>query len=560
MTRCGVAIGNHPIYPAVEHLTGVSIFVMAKGRIWAKKGLDTPSASIKPAGATQKKQIDSKSRILKMREGGKAKRNARGAIIKAAEYASSVPEESVVRVQPDRRWFGNTRVVGQAQLDKFRAEIGAKRADPYSVLLKQSKLPMSLLTDSKKAPKGNLLQVENFGYTFGAKSQRKRPRLMVGTMEELARQANQASSDVKHLDTGQTLSQEDRPEASHPIFQKGQSKRIWNELFKVIDSSDVLVHVLDARDPFGTRCKAVETYIGAEAPHKHLVFLLNKADLIPSKVCQQWIKRLARERPTLAFHASINNSFGRGALIALLRQFAKLHPDKKQISVGFVGYPNVGKSSIINTLRQKAVCSVAPIPGQTKVWQYVTLMKRIYLIDCPGVVPAGQDEGTETEKILRGVVRVEHVECPEEHITAVIRRVLPEHLSRTYNNILVPHFETKDPSAPVTPQEQSQTEEFLGRLAQKCGKLLKGGEPDIRTIAIMVINDWLRGRIPYFTPVPRMEGDASNGDNEQEHGESDGKQQQDDELSRSTQLSEDEPSLQVNLDELEQFYSDKDDE
>jgi nuclear GTP-binding protein len=56
-----------------------------------------------------------------------------------------------------------------------------------------------------------------------------------------------------------------------------------------------------------------------------------------------------------------------GALIQLLRQYATLHKDKKQISVGLVGYPNVGKSSVINTLRQKEVCKVAPIPGETKV-------------------------------------------------------------------------------------------------------------------------------------------------------------------------------------------------
>lgn len=46
--------------------------------------------------------------------------------------------------------------------------------------------------------------------------------------------------------------------------------------------------------------------------------------------------------------------------------------DKKQISVGVVGYPNVGKSSIINTLRSKKVCKVAPIPGETKVRQLAT--------------------------------------------------------------------------------------------------------------------------------------------------------------------------------------------
>jgi nuclear GTP-binding protein len=73
------------------------------------------------------------------------------------------------------------------------------------------------------------------------------------------------------------------------------------------------------------------------------------------------------------------------------------------ISVGFVGYPNVGKSSVINTLRTKKVCKAAPIPGETKVWQYITLMKRIFCIDCPGVV-YNKTEDTPTDLVLKGVV------------------------------------------------------------------------------------------------------------------------------------------------------------
>ncbi len=64
----------------------------------------------------------------------------------------------------------------------------------------------------------------------------------------------------------------------------GQSRRIWAELYKVIDSSDVVVHVLDARDPLGTRCRAVEKYLRKEASHKHLIFILNKCDLVPTWV------------------------------------------------------------------------------------------------------------------------------------------------------------------------------------------------------------------------------------------------------------------------------------
>jgi nuclear GTP-binding protein len=166
--------------------------------------------------------------------------------------------------------------------------------------------------------------------------------------------------------------------------------------------------VLDARDPAGTRSSHIENFLRTEKPHKQLVFVLNKVDLVPTWVTQRWVALLSTEYPTVAFHASLNNSFGKGTLINLLRQFAKLHADKKQISVGFIGYPNVGKSSVINTLRSKKVCKVAPIAGETKVWQYITLMRRIYLVDCPGVVYPSAE--TDSEKVMKGVVRVENVQ------------------------------------------------------------------------------------------------------------------------------------------------------
>jgi nuclear GTP-binding protein len=175
-------------------------------------------------------------------------------------------------------------------------------------------------------------------------------------------------------------------------------------------------------------------------------------------------------------------------LIQLLRQFSSLHSDRKQISVGLIGYPNTGKSSIINTLRKKKVCTVAPIPGETKVWQYVTLMKRIYLIDCPGVVPPNQND-TEEDILLRGVCRVENVDNPEQYIPAVLRRVQPRHLERTYG--------VKEPTDAI---------DFLSRLARKGGRLLRGGEPDLDGVAKMVINDFLRGKIPWFTPPPKGDG------------------------------------------------------
>lgn len=146
------------------------------------------------------------------------------------------------------------------------------------------------------------MEVESapFGDTFGPKAQRKRVKLGVGSLEDLAGDSTKKHEQyLERLEQAKLLSgksgleeqvgeaaPEDAilPSAAEPIFLKGQSKRIWNELYKVIDSSDVVIHVLDARDPLGTRCRSVEKYIREEAPHKHLIFVLNKCDLVPTGV------------------------------------------------------------------------------------------------------------------------------------------------------------------------------------------------------------------------------------------------------------------------------------
>ncbi|KAM3933400.1 nucleolar GTP-binding protein 2 [Leptodactylus fuscus] len=420
----------------------------------------------------------------------KERRNNRGQVIKTLQYQSSVASGTVARVEPNIKWFGNTRVIKQSSLQKFQDEMDAVMKDPYKVVMKQSKLPMSLLYDRKKPhnAKVHILDTETFETTFGPKSQRKRPNLAVGDVQELLQNA-ETLADNYDQGKDRDLVTEDtgvREEAREEIYKKGQSKRIWGELYKVIDSSDVVIQVLDARDPMGTRSPHIEAYLKKEKPWKHLLFVLNKCDLVPTWATKRWVARLSEDYPTLAFHSSLTNPFGKGAFIQLLRQFGKLHTDKKQISVGFIGYPNVGKSSVINTLRSKKVCNVAPIAGETKVWQYITLMRRIFLIDCPGVVyPSGDSE---TDIVLKGVVQVEKIKNPEDHIAAVLERAKPEYISKTYKI-----------------DSWKDSEDFLEKLAYKTGKLLKGGEPDRQTVSKMVLNDWQRGRIPFFVKPPNAE-------------------------------------------------------
>ncbi|KAL1889291.1 GTPase required for pre-60S ribosomal subunit nuclear export and maturation [Ceratocystis pirilliformis] len=490
---------------------------------------------------------------LNMYKEGKSQHNAKGEVVVAAAFQSREVPKALI--EPNRKWFSNTRVISQEALQAFRAAMTERADDPYSVLLRRNTLPMTLIRDGDgvnglKQHKAKMtVESTPFSNVFGPKAQRKRVTINSSTLDDFVDEAE------KTLDSYEEQLEQDRLLSGNPndpeddsvkiarehVFSKGQSKRIWNELYKVLDSSDVIIHVLDARDPEGTRCKSVEKYLKNEAKHKHLVFLLNKTDLIPTTVafCQDlirifmlqpllvqwkgsvtlwanqiytstapqrfagrasmlrfgvcpedaaWVRRLSKDAPTLAFHASITNSFGKGSLISLLRQFSTLHSkDRKEIAVGMIGYPNVGKSSIINTLRAKKTCVTAPIPGSTKIWQYVSLMKRISMIDCPGIVPPSMTD-TPEDILLRGVVRVENVENPEQYLPALLAKCKRHHIERTY--------ELSGWNTHI---------ELLELIARKSGRLLKGGEPDLDGVARIVIQDFLRGRIPWFTPCPKGE-------------------------------------------------------
>merc|ERR1712226_1841760 len=446
-------------------------------------------------------------KLLKLRDrGGNPVRNASGKIVQAAEFQGQLKSGTRARVQPDRRWFGNTRVIGQAQLQKFQEEGKKAINDPYKMILRQSRLPISLIKD--KVDKARPHLVEDHGKVFGTKATRKRANLTVGSLAELV---GKADNDADKYNPGQDrnlIAAAGNVSGINNVYNNGQpvqmragqSKRIWGELYKVIDSSDVILNILDARDPEGTRCKHIENYLKREKPHKHLVFILNKADLVPPWITQKWVAILSKERPTLAFHAGrFEKPFGKGALISLLRQFGKLHSDKKNISVGMVGYPNVGKSSVINALRSKKVCNVAPIPGETKVWQYVTLMKNIYLVDCPGVV-YNHSTDSEVDTVLKGVIRTQYLESPEDYIPKVLSRVKDEHIKRQYQ---IASWES-----PL---------DFLEKLAKKTGKLLKGGDPDTVAVGKMVLNDWQRGKLPYFSYPPTDGNETKEAEEENLH-------------------------------------------
>jgi len=289
------------------------------------------------------------------------------------------------------------------------------------------------------------------------------------------------------------------------------SKRAYYKEFKkVVEAADVILEVLDARDPIGTRAKAVEQMIQSQG-NKKIILVLNKIDLVPREVVEGWLKYLRNEFPTIAFKCctttqrnnwgqssggsasllSSNDSLGVQSLIQLLKNYSRSADIKTSISVGIIGYPNVGKSSLINSLNRSKAVGVGATPGFTKVMQEVQLDKKVKLLDCPGIVFASGSSEDAGEILLRNCVRIEKIEDPIKPIEAILKRCKPSQLMVKYK---IPAF--------------SSSQEFLCHVARRRGKLLKGGVPDYVDAARIVLTDWNSGQLPYFTIPPAVETKA----------------------------------------------------
>jgi len=298
---------------------------------------------------------------------------------------------------------------------------------------------------------------------------------------------------------------------SGPEADADRSRRaFYKEFVKVVDAADVIIQVLDARDPLACRAPEVERFVRSRGADKRIVLLLNKVDLVPRAAAEAWLAYLRQELPTVAFKCAtgaggaaarraapksgVTGADGAGGgecvgadmLVGLLKNYARSRGLKTAVTVGIVGLPNVGKSSLINSLTRSRAAATGATPGLTRAAQEVQLDRHVKLLDSPGIVFAtAAQPGGEAAAALRNAIRVERLEDPLPAVGEILARARKETLMELYT---IPRFEGVD--------------DFLRAVATRRGKLKRGGVPDSLAAARMVLTDWNGGRIPFCTLPP----------------------------------------------------------
>ncbi|TFK00923.1 UDP-GlcNAc:betaGal beta-1,3-N-acetylglucosaminyltransferase 9 [Platysternon megacephalum] len=361
----------------------------------------------------------------------------------------------------------------------------------------------------------------------------------------------------------------------------------WRQLWRVIERSDIVVQIVDARNPLLFRCQDLERYVKEMSSDKENIVLLNKADLLSREQRVAWAQFFEREGVKVVFWSALAEGMRLSAELKatrtkvlgsddddsdeyedceeeedawqtcseddgeeevnssnpscmesrtdralvqspaplqsrhirnfshlvqkneLLEIFRTIHTGKKvkegEVTVGLVGYPNVGKSSTINTILGNKKVSVSATPGHTKHFQTLYVEPGLCLCDCPGLVMPSF-VSTKAEMICCGILPIDQMRdhVPPISLISFARAHICQHIPRhvleaTYGiNIIRPREDEE-------PDRQPTSEELLTAYGYMRGFMTAHGQPDQPRSARYVLKDYVSGKLLYCHPPPGID-------------------------------------------------------
>tara|TARA_R110002051_G_scaffold216514_1_gene280832 strand:- start:50564 stop:51553 length:990 start_codon:yes stop_codon:yes gene_type:complete len=248
---------------------------------------------------------------------------------------------------------------------------------------------------------------------------------------------------------------------------------------EVLPQVDLLIEVLDARIPYSSENPAIAELRG----DKPCIKVLSKTDLADPQVTAAWQEYLEQERGVKTF-ATTTEQPGRIKLLVDLCR--KMLPEKeagaKNINAMIVGIPNVGKSTIINTLAGRVVAKTGNEPAVTKDQQRINLGSGVVLLDTPGILwPKIENPNSSYRLAATGAIKNTAMEYED------VSFFVAEYLIKAYPELIQAHFQLEYlPSTEL---------EFLEMAGARRGALRAGGKVNLHKICEVLINELRSGKL-----------------------------------------------------------------
>ncbi|KZZ80836.1 ribosome biogenesis GTPase YlqF [Oleiphilus sp. HI0132] len=263
----------------------------------------------------------------------------------------------------------------------------------------------------------------------------------------------------------------------------GHMHKARKEIKKVMSQIDVVIEILDARIPFSSSNPMIRQL----KEDKPCIKILNKSDLADPEVIKAWQEHFEKDAQVKTLAISANTLSNKGAIANLCRKLAPHRQDSdKPINAMIMGIPNVGKSTLINSIAGRAIAKVGNEPAVTKRQQKINLDNGIVLSDTPGVLwPKLEPETCGYRLAATGAVKDTAMEYESVAIFAL------EHLANHYPEALATRFKLDFSTFDL----QQDKLELLKLIGSKRGCLRAGGVVDLYQAATIILNELRSGKL-----------------------------------------------------------------